>query len=141
MDSGTERGEGLVSLMLPTDSRWPNSPDVLMRPHRVSSLGHVCTHPTMPDPCFLVKRENMASKSPFQVQVSGARILAQKIIYASFRKLDTAGMGTCPPSLGFDRDLAHCCLGVLFGFYFIFIIIWGGKCVFLSLNTYTSRKV
>lgn len=45
-------------------------------------------------PCFLVKRENMASKSPFQVQVSGARILAQKIIYASFRKLRAAGMGT-----------------------------------------------
>ena len=45
-------------------------------------------------PCFLVQRENMTSKSPFQVQVSGARILAQKIIFASFRKLNANNMGT-----------------------------------------------
>ena len=44
--------------------------------------------------CFLVKRENTASKSPFQVQVLRSRILAQKIIYAAFRSLNATSMGT-----------------------------------------------
>ena len=45
-------------------------------------------------PCYLVKRGNMASTSPFQLQVSGARILVQKAIYAAYQGLSTSEMGT-----------------------------------------------
>jgi hypothetical protein len=44
--------------------------------------------------CFLVQRDNPESTSPFQLQVMGARILAQKTIYAAYRDISPADMGT-----------------------------------------------
>ena len=44
--------------------------------------------------CFLVCRDGKGSTSPFQVQVSGARIVAQKTLYAAYNKLDVTQMGT-----------------------------------------------
>ena len=45
-------------------------------------------------PCYLVKRENMESTSPFQLQVSGARILVHKAFYAAYQGLTIGQMGT-----------------------------------------------
>lgn len=60
-----------------------------------SNLGEWPEHASVSQhPCYLVQRENFSSKSPFQVQVSGARILAQKIIFAAYRCLDASDMGT-----------------------------------------------
>jgi hypothetical protein len=50
-----------------------------------------------PTPCFLVKRGNPGrgvKKSPFQIQVAGSRILAQKALYAAYNKLSAQQMGT-----------------------------------------------
>ena len=45
-------------------------------------------------PCFVVKRDNVSSKSPFQIQVVGARILAQKAIFVAYQDIKTSDMGT-----------------------------------------------
>ena len=47
-----------------------------------------------PRECYLVGRENPTSRSPFQLQVPGARILAQKTIYTAHHKVPTAEMAT-----------------------------------------------
>ena len=44
--------------------------------------------------CFLVQRDNPESTSPFQLQVMGARILAQKTIYSAYRDISPVDMGT-----------------------------------------------
>jgi len=44
--------------------------------------------------CFLVQRDNPGSTSPFQLQVMGARILAQKTIYTAYRDISPVDMGT-----------------------------------------------
>ena len=44
--------------------------------------------------CFLVERANPESTSPFQLQVMGTRILAQKTIYAAYRDVPPSDMGT-----------------------------------------------
>ena len=44
--------------------------------------------------CFLVERDNPKSTSPFQLQVMGVRILAQKTIYAAYHGIPPVEMGT-----------------------------------------------
>ena len=44
--------------------------------------------------CYLVKRDNPASKAPFQLQVHGARMLAQKALYTGCHRLAPADMNT-----------------------------------------------
>ena len=39
-------------------------------------------------------RGNLNSKSPFQIQACGARIVAQKAIYAAYCNVTTEDMGT-----------------------------------------------
>ena len=45
-------------------------------------------------PCFRVQRQNLLSKSPFQVQIGDARMVAQKIIYATYKNIKPSEMGT-----------------------------------------------
>lgn len=45
-------------------------------------------------PCFRVQRQNLLSKSPFQVQIGDARMVSQKIIYATYRHIKPSEMGT-----------------------------------------------
>ena len=45
-------------------------------------------------PCFRVQRQNLLSKSPFQVQIGDARMVAQKIIFATYRRIKPSEMGT-----------------------------------------------
>lgn len=45
-------------------------------------------------PCFFVQRQGEASKSPFQIKVAGARLLAQKSIYVAYHGILAADTGT-----------------------------------------------
>lgn len=64
--------------------------DVLAR----IAAGFAADDLTQPRECYLVGRENPTSRSPFQLQVPGARILAQKTIYTAYHKVPTAEMAT-----------------------------------------------
>jgi len=44
--------------------------------------------------CFLVQRQGEASKSPFQIKLAGARLLAQKSIYVAYHNVLAADTGT-----------------------------------------------
>lgn len=48
---------------------------------------------TVRRPCYIVKRDH-DRKTHFQVPVSGARVLAQKVVVACYSRIDIADMGT-----------------------------------------------
>ena len=53
-----------------------------------------CDEPGRTMPCFLVERYSKTATPPFQIQVIGSRILAQKALYAAFNQLSAQDMGT-----------------------------------------------
>ena len=45
-------------------------------------------------PCFLLKRKRVGSKAPFQVKISGTRMVAQKAVFAAYNGLKAHDIGT-----------------------------------------------
>ena len=66
------------------------------------NMGFAADDLSRPRECYLVKRDNLTSRSPFQLQVRGARILAQKTIYTAYHNIPTTEMATW--------QVQQCCL-------------------------------
>ena len=65
---------------------------VLLRMQRGKSTDAAAARGPMP--CYLVGRDVPGANSPFQLKCAGSRIVAQKIIYASYQELSSENMGT-----------------------------------------------